>query len=930
MGRIQRSTERTLVLCALCVASLGLALLAASSAVAFSPLSWSAPALIAHQQPWGSGFPDAVSCPSTGLCVAVDKVGNVLTSTDPTGGTAAWTVTKVDPSRNIAGVSCPSIEFCVAVDQHGNLLTSINPTGGAAAWTVTSIAGIESFEGVSCPSSGLCIAVDDKGNIVTSTDPAGGAEAWIVTHVDDNTFGFSRDVSCSSATFCAAIDKQGNFVSSSEPAGGGAAWHLTTALNSLNEDVDSFRGLSCVSATFCVAVGGKQNVIATSTNPTGGAEAWAASNIEAVHRIEGVSCPSINLCVAGDQTGDVVTSINPGGGANTWTVTSIDGENDIEGLSCPSTGLCVAVDSNGSILTSTNPTGGAGAWNKIDVDGTNELSDVTCPSTKLCVAVGGAGNILTSTNPAGGTTAWTMINVPGITALNGVSCPSTLLCVAVGGGIIATSTNPTGGAAAWNVAAIESLGSLQEVSCASPTLCVVVDARGHVITSTNPTGGATAWTATFVDEVAGHHENPAGFGRYHDLSGLSCPSTTLCVAGDREGNFLTSTDPTGGTSAWTLTDVENIQPPISVSCPASGLCVGVNYSRDILTSTDPPGGATTWAVTPNVDNQSSLYRVSCASATFCIAVDAEGNVVTSVNPTGGATAWSLTKVAEPNGRGIHLKGVSCPSASLCVIVDDEGHAIVGTEAKPPVNTSLPTVSGSAVVGHVLDCSQGSWSGSAPQAYTYQWSRDGANISGANTSTYTVQTADQGHRLACTVTTTNVAGQTSVTSISVCVSAAGAANASGGGKLEPNAGNVGNGLIAGLGVGVVRPENIRVSMAGSIFVRPDGILVPLRCTAMLGSCEPVTLELIVIERLRKGRAIAMMTHHKSNLNQRTVVVGRSRITLRAGQNKTVKVPLNSRGRQLIALHKKTMTLLKIISLTVTFESQTVIFERRNLS
>jgi hypothetical protein len=39
---------------------------------------------------------DAVSCPSVSLCVAGDQNGNVLTSTDPTGGANAWTIVPVD------------------------------------------------------------------------------------------------------------------------------------------------------------------------------------------------------------------------------------------------------------------------------------------------------------------------------------------------------------------------------------------------------------------------------------------------------------------------------------------------------------------------------------------------------------------------------------------------------------------------------------------------------------------------------------------------------------------------------------------------------------------------------------------------------------------------------------------------------------------
>ena len=72
---------------------------------------------------------DAVSCPSRSFCVAVDGSGGVLTSTNPTGGRAAWRLAKIDGRRVLNSVSCPSRALCVAVDGSGGVLTSTNPTG---------------------------------------------------------------------------------------------------------------------------------------------------------------------------------------------------------------------------------------------------------------------------------------------------------------------------------------------------------------------------------------------------------------------------------------------------------------------------------------------------------------------------------------------------------------------------------------------------------------------------------------------------------------------------------------------------------------------------------------------------------------------------------------------------------------------------------
>jgi hypothetical protein len=67
--------------------------------------------------------------------------------------------------------------------------------------------------------------------------------------------------------------------------------------------------------------------------------------------------------------------------------------------------------------------------------------------------------------------------------------------------------------------------------------------------------------------------------------------------------------------------------------------------------------------------------------------------------------------------------------------------------------SPPAISGSPEAGKTLTCSNGTWS-PTPTRFTFQWNRDGQPISGATSSTYVVQSADEGHTLTCTVTAFN--------------------------------------------------------------------------------------------------------------------------------------------------------------------------------
>lgn len=83
--------------------------------------------------------------------------------------------------------------------------------------------------------------------------------------------------------------------------------------------------------------------------------------------------------------------------------------------------------------------------------------------------------------------------------------------------------------------------------------------------------------------------------------------------------------------------------------------------------------------------------------------------------------------------------------------------------QPPNNLIPPSLSGSPVVGQVLTCSDGTWSGSLPITFTYQWQRNGSDITGEVASTYTLVQADAGKSISCLVYATNIVTTASVSS-----------------------------------------------------------------------------------------------------------------------------------------------------------------------
>ena len=75
----------------------------------------------------------------------------------------------------------------------------------------------------------------------------------------------------------------------------------------------------------------------------------------------------------------------------------------------------------------------------------------------------------------------------------------------------------------------------------------------------------------------------------------------------------------------------------------------------------------------------------------------------------------------------------------------------------PVNTVAPDTTGDAKVGSVLTTTQGTWTGTAPITYAYQWYSGINIIVGATSNTYTVQASDLGNAVICAVTATNALG-----------------------------------------------------------------------------------------------------------------------------------------------------------------------------
>jgi hypothetical protein len=201
------------------------------------------------------------------------------------------------------------------------------------------------------------------------------------------------------------------------------------------------------------------------------------------------------------------------------------------------------------------------------------------------------------------------------------------------------------------------------------------------------TASASRWTASRLPGPAGKSY----------LLGVSCPSRSLCVATGTNNLIASSTDPTGGATAWDYVyagegpwektnewpteDISGKQVQ-GVSCPSAKLCVAVTDQGFIYSSTNPTGPASAWKsiqIDSGTGRNTHLFGVSCPTATLCVAVSGkradEGEIFSTANPTGDASAWRAVELGEP----FEFRGVSCASTSLCVAVANDGRIVVSSE-----------------------------------------------------------------------------------------------------------------------------------------------------------------------------------------------------------------------------------------------------------
>jgi hypothetical protein len=136
----------------------------------------------------------------------------------------------------------------------------------------------------------------------------------------------------------------------------------------------------------------------------------------------------------------------------------------------------------------------------------------------------------------------------------------------------------------------------------------------------------------------------------------------------------------------------------------------------------------------------------------------------------GATGTSYVLASSDVGWRIRIRvtGTNSVGSSTYASNATPPVAKASVSTSKPKNTKAPSISGSMVQGSLLTANPGTWTGTAPITYSYQWLRCNSggggcgSIGGATGTQYRLTSSDVGRKVRVSVTAKNSAGSTSAT------------------------------------------------------------------------------------------------------------------------------------------------------------------------
>ncbi|WP_445152678.1 hypothetical protein [Baekduia sp. Peel2402] len=318
--------------------------------------------------------------------------------------------------------------------------------------------------------------------------------------------------------------------------------------------------------------------------------------------------------------------------------------------------------------------------------------------------------------------------------------------------VVVTATNGAGNAAATSAAtAVITTGAPVNITLPATTGTATV---GQTLSTAN---GTWAGTATINYTRQWKRCNSSG-ASCTAISGATGTTYTL-VAADSGATIRVSWTATNGvgsaTADTTQTALVTAAPPTNTVLPA---ITGTAKDGQTLTSTTG-----TWTGSPTYTRQWKRC-------------DAAGANCTDIS---GATAATYVLTGDDINKTIKVS-VTATNGAGSASADSSLTALVTGSA--PVNSAVPTITGTAKDSQTLTAANGTWTGSATITYSREWRRcdtAGNNcvaIVDATGTTYAVTATDVGKKLRLAVTATNgVGAATAVSAATATVTALAPAN-----------------------------------------------------------------------------------------------------------------------------------------------------------
>jgi thermitase len=169
------------------------------------------------------------------------------------------------------------------------------------------------------------------------------------------------------------------------------------------------------------------------------------------------------------------------------------------------------------------------------------------------------------------------------------------------------------------------------------------------------------------------------------------------------------------------------------------------------------------------------YGDFCGTSSAAPALAGIAGLLASYLPTASNTQieQALESTAASLGGVVQYGRVDTYRALTALGVGSSGDAT----GSAPANTTLPFITGTAEAGKPLTGSSGTWTGSTPIAYTFQWERCDAaggscvSISGASGASYLLASADIGTTIRLSVAASNGYGTSTAVSRATAIVAA---------------------------------------------------------------------------------------------------------------------------------------------------------------